>query len=215
MRKIIAWVGISLVALNGIAGDVTQTGKKAPDAFIEPGPGIEVGGSFDFVKWDFDTLWLGSTLGYEDEVFCPQLAFFYGLSDTFDFRATFKWASVQGEEEQVTGDMDFYRFGVGAKGWFKTGTDFVPFATVGLNYYILDVDIGDADDMYGYSFEGGVAYLVNDRISVQMSLQMEKTLSKGSLQITENDAIWVLSGDDQRDMSLESLGIGVSLNAKF
>lgn len=216
MKSIIICIAIFLLAQKVMAGDGRQIEIKEPGAFVEPGPGIEVGGRFDLVKWDFSSAgWSSDSLGYEDEAFCPQMAFFYGINDTFDIRATLKWTSVQGEEEYVTGDMDVYRFGVGSKGWFKTGTEFVPFAAVGLNYYLVDVDIGDADDLYGLSCEGGVAYLINDRISVQVSIQMEKTLSDGSLHITENDAIWMLSGDDRRDLALEAVGVGLAMNAKF
>jgi len=228
MKRMMVWMGIGVVGLNVMAAELgrrdvtvaapapmTPSGipiqKGYSDGFItDGGVGLEVGGSFNAVNWD-----LGGD-SFSDEVWSPELALFYGINDTFDLRATFKWGTMEdianeNMPDEYAGDMTFYRIGIGAKGWFNTDSDFIPFVGVGLNYYIVDVDEGSsASGMLGLSGSVGLAYAANEQVSVQLSLQGEISLSEGSVDLTQADGT-----DSEEDISFDAVGVGVAVSVVF
>jgi len=89
-------------------------------------------------------------------------------------------------QEGLNADTDFYRVGAGSRGWFHAGWNLYPFVTVGINYYLFDINAnvengGGASGMPGVSAEAGIAYMVNDWVRVHLAFQGETSIWPGSV----------------------------------
>ena len=200
--------GSAELGRHDMAGARTAPGveKSYQAGFMEGGAGMEFGLNWNSVSWDVGR-------SYSDQVWAPQASFFYGVSDMVDIRATVKVLSMSDEKEDQDQDgqpeksgVDVVRLGVGSKVWFNTGTDFFPFAGVALNYYLLNTDEGSGEEgMFGLSAEAGVAYMLNEWVSVQIGLQGETSVMDGNVEIK----------GESEDVSLNALGLGLALNVIF
>jgi len=153
---------------------------------IEPGPGVEVGLDWNMLWWT-----LGKT--YSDRLYAPQASLLYGVGKNWDIRITGKFLMARDAEEDLglNADTDFYRVGVGSRGWFHAGGNWYPFVTVGLNYYLFDINTNvqngsGASGMPGVSAEAGMAYLVNKWMRVHVAFQGETSILSGSVNYQGN-----------------------------
>jgi hypothetical protein len=176
-------------ALKAYAGD-----------FMAAGAGVNLGFNWNALSWKI------GDHSYSDQAWAPQASLAYGVSDTFDIRATAKFSSGQDTVDDAASDISVSRFGVGTRAWFHTGADFIPFVGMSANYYALDVKEGsNPEGMFGLSGEAGIAYVMNEWVAVEASLHAETSLNDGS----------VLVGGETEGISLQSAGIGLGITVLF
>lgn len=181
---------------------VTRDYTVEESDWLSESVGLDLG--FDFGMFDWD---VGVNSG-DDRTFVPQLGVFYGVSDTMDIRATFRWFSV--EQQLLVGDssgladigLDIARIGAGCRWYFRQPNGFFPYAGTALNFYILEGDqVGSIDGAVGLSGEAGIAYVVDDFVVIRAGCQLELTVLDGET---------TLGGHDQ-DVSIGGFGLGLGV----
>ena len=167
---------------------VTAYGK----ILSEGATGLELDLAWNTVDWD-----VGST-SYDDNVWTPQISFYYGVSDSMDVRLSAKILSLKDEAS----DMDAIRVGIGIRGWLSAETDITPYIGLLVNYYSLDSDsIGDMEGTFGLSGEAGIAYLASDTLLIRAGIHGETFL---------DDAEGNVNGSDM-DVSLTAVGVSIGI----
>lgn len=146
---------------------------------------------------DFNLLWWTLDKTYSDSLYAPQASLLYGIDRNWDLRLTGKIIMARDNQDGLNADTDFYRIGIGSRGWLDAGGGWRPFVTVGLNYYLFDINTnvkngGGASGMPGVSAEAGMAYLLNDWIRLHLALQGETSVLPGSVNYQSNpEKVWV------------------------
>ena len=209
-----AWIlGIVLCAGLGFGAEMgrqpvqqgTAIGRTSPvdaqatyrDIMAEGAIGAEADLHWNSVSWD-----VGSQ-SYSAAAWTPQVALFYGINRFCDVRATAKFMSVDDDGAELSA----VRAGVGPKFWFSTGTDFLPYASVLLNYYTFSSDdVDDVEGTFGLSGEAGIAYLASDSFLVRVGVTAETLLGDAS-------ATDILG--QSADVSVSALGFGLGLTFLF
>lgn len=165
-------------------------------AMTETGPGLEASLDWSMVDWD------AGDASFSDSVFVPGVAFSYGLGQWADIRFTARYATL----DDGAGDLDLLRLGVGSRLWIDLESDVVPYAGLGLNYYLLDSDAADdVDGTIGLSAEAGVAYLLGEFTALRAGIQLESTLQDAEAEV----------GDETVDVSLSAFSFGLGLQLLF
>lgn len=165
-------------------GSNTPLTKDHRGQVIEPSPGVEAGLDWNMLWWT-----LGKT--YSDRLYAPQASLLYGVGKNWDIRITGKCLMARDSQEGLNADTDFYRVGVGSRVWFHAGGDWHPFVTVGINYYLFDINTNvqngnGASGMPGVSAEAGIAYRVNNWARVHLAFQGETSILPGSVNYQGN-----------------------------
>jgi len=159
--------------------------------------GVEVNLLWDAA--DFDV----GPVSADDKVWSPEVGLFYGVSDRCDIRLCVKMMSLNDEGT----DLDALRIGIGTKLWATTGSDFIPYLGVLVNYYDLDSDAArGVDGTFGLSGEAGVGYLMTDAFLVRVGISGETFFGDADATDTDGDPI---------DVSLSSIGFGIGVTYLF
>lgn len=200
MNRCFVVAGILLVPLVAVV-EAAEMGRQAVrgggvpveeayrGALTESGTGFEASLDWSAMEWD-----IGDE-SYSDSTFVPGLALSYGLGQWADIRFTTRYAAPSDEA-----DLDVWRLGVGSRAWLPLGGDVVPYAGLGLNYYIFDSDdAGDIEGTIGLSAEAGVAFLLGEFSAIRAGIQLETTVQDGEATV----------GDEDVDVSLSAFSFGI------
>lgn len=165
-------------------GSDTLLTKGHQGQVIEAGPGVEVGLDWNILWWT-----LGKT--YSDSLYAPQASLLYGVGKNWDIRITGKCLMARDAQEGLNADTDFYRIGISSRRWFHADGNWYPFVTVGINYYLFDINTnvenGSGESgMPGVSAEAGIAYMVSDWVRLHLAFQGETSIFPGSVNYQGN-----------------------------
>jgi OmpA-OmpF porin, OOP family len=160
-----------MTAMGLAAGLFTAAPAQAQSALPEPG-------TFDI------TPFIGFGTGFGDDSldpFDPSASFLLGVAVGYNLTTNLSIEGELGHIPDIVGDTDAFDLGIttfSANGvyHFDTETKFVPYATLGLGFGNMALDIEDVDDEdssteFLFNLGGGVKYPVTDRLQVRGDLR--------------------------------------------
>ena len=162
--------GAWMTAMGLAAGLFTAAPAHAQSALPEPN-------TFDI------TPFIGFGLGFGDDSldpFDPGSSFLLGVAVGYNLTTNLSIEGELGIIPDIVGDTDNVDLGIttfSANGvyHFDTQTKFVPYATLGLGFGSMGLDVEDVDDESNTEFlvnlGGGVKYPVTDRLQVRGDLR--------------------------------------------
>ena len=180
------------------------------DGFVGGGAwGVKAGLGLSFVNWD-----IGSASG-SDDVFVPQVSFFYKTTDHLDVNVSALFLSADGSDGELgDNEVEMARLALGLRYWFNTRTRIVPYVGAGLGYYLVDgstdrtrqngsvVEANDisVDNAPGGFVEGGVAFQVADDFFINAEMSYDFLLGSADAEIN--------GGGEDFDVSALMVGLG-------
>jgi OOP family OmpA-OmpF porin len=160
-----------MTAMGLAAGLFTAAPAQAQSALPEPG-------TFDI------TPFIGFGTGFGDDSldpFDPSASFVLGVAVGYNLTTNLSIEGELGHIPDIVGDTDAFDLGIttfSANGvyHFDTETKFVPYATLGLGFGNMGLDIEEVDDEessteFLFNLGGGVKYPVTDRLQVRGDLR--------------------------------------------
>ena len=201
-----AEMGRQVVGGAGKPVSVAQSGPvevvKNYSGMAEGGVGLEVGVDWMAANWK-----VGSE-DYSDSTWAPSVALSYGVADHFDIRLDARFMGLESEANEGKTDpaLDVFRLGVGARGWLNLTGDLYGYIGILLGYYGFSGDaLNSAEGTLGGAVDGGVAYLVNERVYVRAGLEYEQTMADASAK----------DGEKTVDLSVQAVGFGIGAGIRF
>jgi outer membrane protein W len=181
-----------------------EVSKTYNDIMSEGTIGIDLAFGWNSASWK-----IGDGDSNSQNTWLPQAAIFYGMNEHLDIRLAAKFLSLEDEnKEGVKQTLDMTRIGIGGRYLFSTETDFMPYITVLINYYIPDSDnLDNLTGTFGLAGDIGVAYQVTDSFLLNVGLQAETFLGKA-------DGIDKVTGEDEQ-LSFSAYGIGIGATVLF
>jgi OOP family OmpA-OmpF porin len=160
-----------MTAMGLAAGLFTAAPAHAQSALPEPN-------TFDI------TPFIGFGLGFGDDAldpFDPSSSFLLGVAVGYNWTTNLSIEGELGHIPDIVGDTDEFDLAIttfSANGvyHFDTETKFVPYATLGLGFGNMALDIEDVDDEdssteFLFNLGGGVKYPVTDRLLIRGDLR--------------------------------------------
>ena len=185
------------------SGNTIRTGIGYRDLISEGMVGLDVN-----LMWNSPSV-EGGDIDYDDQVWAPEIALFYGVGRGADIRFIGKILSVDSEDEDD--EIDIWRLGVGTRYWMAVESDFIPYFGASLNYYSLDAgELDNEDGSFGLAGEAGLAYLITESAAIRLGLQMETLLGDADAEYGSGD-----NAGEGTDISLSMFSFGLGLSLLF
>jgi len=193
-----------------------QSSSTSPGITYHGRWGLELDLKWDVADWDVSGSRAAVPLrqlenrDYNEQAWTIRGAVFHSLNTAWDFRAAFSSRQLESDGS----DIGLTALGLGTKYRINTGTDFEPYLTVSLDYYIsVDVDesgenareIDDVDNEFGVYGEAGIAYLLSDYVDLRAGVHYATLL----------DTVDATVGNGNGDLDFSTLGFGFGATWHF
>ncbi len=134
-------------------------------------------------------------------------AAFYCLDEIWDIRAAIKLYNLENDD----GETSLVRLGAGTRCRLNTGTNFEPYLSAIVGYYLsIDAEedersVGSIDGDFGLGLKAGVAYLLSDNLDLRLGLHYEGLLGVSDAEVNGRDG----------EYGFHSFGFGLGLTCYF